>query len=76
MKKRKIFNILLGVIISFLAIACAVHTAAAYINISSDKFTSCPADVAFLIIIPYAFAIIIAVVVCIALNVKADKRSA
>lgn len=60
--KKKI-NVIFAVITALIALACIVHTAIRYYQIANDQMTSAPASVAFFLIIPYAIALIVNLVV-------------
>ena len=53
--KKALKYVFLSVIIVLL-LAAVVHVTVAYVSIGSDPYTSAPASVAFLLIIPYALA--------------------
>ena len=57
--KLKRINLFFIVILACLIVACAVHVAINYVNIANDELTSAPPEVAFFLIIPYAFFMLI-----------------
>lgn len=54
--KKTLKNVFLSVIICLL-LAMTIHVSVTYVSIANDPYTSAPADVAFLLIIPYGIAL-------------------
>lgn len=65
-------KIILVTIVVLLALAGIAHTAWYYFHIKNDAFTSLPANIAFLLIIPYALAIFI----CLAIGFIISRKKA
>ena len=57
--RLKTVNLLFIILISCLTVACVVHTAISYVSIANDQMTSAPPRVAFFLMIPYGFFLLI-----------------
>ena len=66
-------NLIFIVIILCLAVACIVHTTVSYVSIANDEMTSAPPEVAFFLIIPYAFFMLISAI-CWLITVRIYKK--
>ena len=58
MRLKKI-NLFFIVILLSLTVACIVHVTISYINVSNAEISTVPPTIAFLLIIPYAFFMLI-----------------
>ncbi|MDE6373353.1 MAG: hypothetical protein K2L72_02545 [Clostridia bacterium] len=56
-------KIILAVVVIMLAVAGALHTTYCYFRIENDEFTGVPATTSLLLLIPYALAIAVCLLV-------------
>ena len=71
--KKKLKYIFVS-IISILLLAMAIHVAITYVSLANDPYTSAPARIAFVLIIPYALVIGIVSLVWIILSKKHKEK--
>lgn len=72
---KKTLKLVFLVVTIILSVAMVTHVAIAYVGIANDPYTSAPADIAFLLIIPYAIAICIVATVWMILSKKEKKEA-